>query len=93
MESSSQIDTSQATEKKPRRKVVNGSPTNDLVVSAYVDGNDNVFPKILELYVPKKSIIADVTYGKGVFWRNILESDYDLHATDILNGVDCRDLP
>ena len=78
---------------KTSRTVRNGSPTNDLVVSAHVDGNENVFPKILDLYVKPGSIVADVTYGKGVFWRNVPAGRYELRATDIQDGVDCRNLP
>ena len=37
--------------------------------------------------------MADVTYGKGVFWRGIPSDRYDLRATDIQDGVDCRNLP
>lgn len=76
-----------------KREVRNGAPTNDLVLSAYVDGNDDVFPKILELYVKPGSVVADVTYGKGVFWRGIPAERYELRATDIRDGVDCRNLP
>ena len=76
-----------------RRKVQNGASTNDLVRSAYVDGNANVFPSILGLYVAEGSVVADTTYGKGAFWRNVPPGKYDLRATDILDGVDCRDLP
>ena len=54
-----------------RRQVRNGEPTNDLVFSAYVDNNADVFPHILNLYVPAGSTVADVTFGKGVFWRNV----------------------
>ena len=75
------------------RKVQNGAPTNDLVRSAYVDGNAKVFPLILGLYVAEGSIVADVTYGKGAFWRNVTLQNYNLRFTDILDGVDCRDLP
>ena len=75
------------------RRVRNGNPTNDLIYSAYVEGNEDVFPRILSLYVAPHSTIADVTYGKGVFWRNIPEGRYKLLPTDIQNGVDCRDLP
>ena len=75
------------------RRVVNGSPTNDLVFSASVSGNDDVFPQILELYLPSGSTVADVTYGKGVFWRRVPDGIYDLLATDISTGVDCRNLP
>ena len=50
-----------------KRTVTNGFPSNDLVLSAHLDGNDSVFSKILSLYVEPGSIVADVTYGKGVF--------------------------
>lgn len=76
-----------------KRVVKNGRPTNDLVLSAYSDGNDDVFPRILHLYVRPGSIVADITYGKGVFWRNIPQKAYKLRATDLQDGVDCRKLP
>lgn len=76
-----------------KRTVRNGEPKNDLVLSAHVDGNGQVFPEIMKLYVAQGSIVADVTYGKGAFWRNIPPGTYELRATDILNGIDCRDLP
>ena len=75
------------------RRVRNGKPTNDLVHSAYLAGNEDVFPRILSLYVAPKSTVADVTYGRGVFWRNVPEDAYRLLASDIQDGVDCRDLP
>ena len=50
-----------------RRKVQNGAPTNNLVRSAYVEGNAKVFPLILDLYLAQGSVVADVTYGKGAF--------------------------
>ena len=76
-----------------KRRVRNGKPTNNLVFSAYGDGNDKTFRRILDLYVNKGSTIADVTYGKGVFWRLVPDEKYDVLATDIRTGVDCRDLP
>ena len=76
-----------------QRRVRKGIPTNDLVFSAYVGGNEDVFPKILDLYVSPKSVIADVTFGKGVFWRNVPENLYKVRSTDIQNGIDCRNLP
>ena len=76
-----------------RRRVQNGAATNDLVVSAYAEGNERIFPRILDLYVSRGSTIADVTHGKGVFWRNVPKQKYELLATDIVDGVDCRDLP
>ena len=84
------IESSQATGKRVAR---NGGPTNNLVFSAFVEGNDRAFPHILGLYVKDGSIVADVTYGKGVFWRHVPQDQYDLRPTDILDGIDCRDLP
>ena len=76
-----------------RRRVRNGKPTNDLVFSAYVGGNEDIFPYVLSLYVAPQSTVADVTYGKGVFWRNIPEDRYKVLPSDIQQGVDCRKLP
>ena len=45
-----------------KRVVRNGAATNDLVLSAYADGNEHVFPRILDLYVKPGSVVADVTY-------------------------------
>jgi tRNA G10 N-methylase Trm11 len=63
------------------------------ILTAHVGTNADVFPHILALYVPEGSVIADVTYGRGVFWRHIEVSKYDLRATDLLMGVDFRSLP
>ncbi len=75
------------------RVVRNGQPRNDLIPSAHVDGNGSVFPQILDLYVLPGSRIADVTFGKGAFWREIAEGRYEVLATDLDMGIDCRDLP
>lgn len=81
--------------KRPRAKRVvrNGSPTTDLVLSAYLAPNEHIFPKILDMYVAPGSLVADVTHGKGVFWRHVEPDRYRLLATDLSTGVDCRDLP
>ncbi|RDJ94094.1 hypothetical protein B4Q13_17225 [Lacticaseibacillus rhamnosus] len=59
--------------------------------------------------MPKGAIVADVTFGQGVFWKNVRAGDYKLLASDIdakdghgvfpskpiqvQNGIDCRSLP
>jgi len=75
------------------RKSPAGKPTNDLVFSAYIGTNDEVFPFVLCLYVEPGSTVADVTYGKGVFWRKIPRDAYTLLPSDAESGVDCRRLP
>ena len=78
---------------RKKRKSPDGAPTNDLVFSAHAGANDEVFPHILSLYVPPGSKVADVTYGKGVFWRKIPEGTFQLLPTDLSTGTDCRKLP
>lgn len=79
---------------KKKRRSPNGVATTELILSAYssVD-NSEVFPKVLRLHLPRGSKVADVTFGKGVFWKKIPKDEYQLLATDIKNGVDCRKLP
>lgn len=76
-----------------RKRVQGGIATSQVVLSAHLSGNSSVFRQILELHVPIGSIVADVTYGGGVFWRDVPEGHYDLRPTDIADGVDCRSLP
>lgn len=78
---------------KKKRVVRNGVATSNVIQSAHVGGNEDVFPLILQLHVPRGSIVADVTWGKGVFWKNVPKDNYDVRATDIKMGVDCRNLP
>ena len=83
----------QTTGTKQKRKSPDGVATNDLVFTAYSGTNDDVFPFVLSLYVKPGSIVADVTYGNGVFWRKVPTGIYDLRGTDLVEGVDCRHLP
>jgi len=78
---------------KKTRRVARGISTNELIFSACQATNDEVFPHVLKLYVPAGSLVADVTYGKGVFWKQIPRGAYDVRASDLRDGVDCRKLP
>lgn len=89
------------------KRVQSGVSTSDLVHSAHTGGNADIFPKILWLHVPAGSVIADVTFGRGVFWKKVDRSSYKLLASDLAldlpgerepdveykDGVDCRALP
>ena len=76
-----------------KKRVATGIATSDVVVSAYIGGNADVFPNILELHVPPGSIIADVTFGKGVFWKRANVLLYKILPSDLRTGIDCRCLP
>ncbi|MBJ6877869.1 hypothetical protein JG665_17905 [Vibrio cholerae] len=80
-------------EKSKKKRTQGGISTSNLVMSAYTDGNENVFPHVLNLHVPKGSKVADVTWGRGVFWKKVPKEDYDVIGTDIATGTDCRNLP
>jgi hypothetical protein len=77
---------------KKKRKSPEGKATNDLVFSAYTANNTDVFSAILGLYVSEGSKIADVTYGRGAFWRNVDKTSYDIYPSDIKTGIDCGNL-
>jgi|SRR3990172_7950202 len=76
-----------------KRRSPNGVATTDVVLSAHVAGNAEVFQQLMNLHVQSGAVIADVTWGKGVFWQNIPTNKYVLHASDLKSGVDCRKLP
>ena len=63
------------------------------ITTAKIGDNSELFPDILELYCKDGDTIADVTYGKGVFWKHIDKSKYTLHFSDIQNGIDYNNLP
>ena len=75
------------------RRSPNGVATSDLIFSSSIGNNSDVFPKVLKLHVANGAKIVDVTYGKGVFWKNIDTSQYDFFPSDIADGTDCRNLP
>jgi len=78
---------------KQKRKSPSGVATTKLVFSSHVGDNASVFSQILALHVPEGSKVADVTYGKGVFWASVDIAKYNLLPSDLKMGVDCRSLP
>lgn len=77
---------------KPRRKQ-GGVATSELIVSSHLGDNAGIFPNILGLHVPKGSVVADITFGKGVFWKNVNKENYTLLPSDLKLGMDWTDLP
>ena len=77
----------------PSKRTQGGVATSEVLMSAHQGGNADLFPRILELFIPDGSRIADVTYGNGVFWSKVTPGRYELLATDISMGIDCRALP
>ena len=78
---------------RKKRKSPAGIATNKLVFTAYQGTNEDVFPQLISLYVLPGSTVADVTYGRGVFWKKVPNGQYRLLTTDLRDGIDCRKLP
>jgi len=75
------------------RRRQGGVATSDVVVSAHMGGNAELFTHVLALHVPKGSKVADITWGKGVFWKLVPPGYCEVLKSDLASGIDCRDLP
>lgn len=69
-----------------------------MILSAKAGTNADLFPDVLALYVPEGSVIADVTYGRGVFWKHVDKTKYRLSTFDLYSDfaaqqADFRELP
>jgi DNA methylase len=76
-----------------KRRVQGGKPSTKVVVSAHLADNAEVFPHVLDLHVAPGSTVADLTYGQGVFWRNVPDTSYRLLKSDLKIGQCWTDLP
>lgn len=89
-----------------KQRTQSGESTSDLVHSAHVGQNAELFRRLMHLHVPVGSTVADVTFGRGSFWKSIERGSYRVLASDLApgeaprdlyaeyrEGVDCRDLP
>ena len=56
------------------------------ILTATVGTNADLFPSALALYSKPGDRILDMTWGLGVFWRNVQQADYDLVRNDIDPG-------
>jgi len=64
-----------------------------MILTGKTGTNADLLPDVMKMYSKDGDIVADVTYGKGVFWRNVDLSKYDFKPTDLMDGVDFSDLP
>ncbi|WP_252238318.1 hypothetical protein [Clostridium sp. VAP51] len=63
------------------------------IYTVHKGNNSGLIKKVDALYFNLGDEIADVTYGKGAFWREIDLSELNVVGTDIKTGIDFRDLP
>lgn len=63
------------------------------VYSCVKGKNCDLIERVCDLYLTDGMAVADVTFGKGAFWKHVDMSAYDFRPTDIKDGVDFRHLP
>jgi len=79
----------------------NSSTKKGVVYTSHKAHNDVLLENVERLYFKKGDHIADVTYGKGVFWKKLKKSDYHCYWSDIVThesyphveNIDFRKLP
>jgi hypothetical protein len=69
---------------EPPSPVSDAHTERDGVYTAIVGTNADLIERVSALYAPPGSRIADVTYGKGVFWRKTGLGQYDFHRSDVI---------
>lgn len=71
---------------------------DSIVHSARISENTEVFADILKLYAPQGSIVLDMTFGRGMFWKRVDRSDIKRLTCDLAFGepdfkCDFRSIP
>jgi len=62
-----------------------------MILTAKVGNNGDLFPDILAIYANPGDKIFDATYGKGVFWKNVDRSLYNVTTNDLVQDADTHD--
>jgi hypothetical protein len=68
----------------------------DFVFSSITGDNSVLISQVAKLYLKPGDVVADVTYGKGIFWKKIDVDQFEFHSSDLLtceNKYDFRKLP
>lgn len=53
------------------------------ILTSVTGDNSDLFPLVLELYANEGDSIADVTYGRGVFWKKVDLERYSVFFSDL----------
>ncbi len=78
---------------KEYRPVDEGVEVNDWL-NTVCETNDDGFARIINLYARPGDVIADPTFGNGVFWQKVDKGKYQTLLTDFKSDkVDLRCLP
>lgn len=62
----------------------------DKIFTCHTGNNDLLIERAAALYLKPGSVIADVTYGRGIFWKKVDLSQHEFYPSDIIT---CPDTP
>lgn len=71
----------------------NGAKSSPVTVSALRGRNADIVASASKLYLKSGMVVADVTFGRGFFWKKVDTSKFDFLPSDLQTGTDFRDLP
>ena len=63
------------------------------IYTVHKGSNSGLIKMVADLYFQEGDKIADVTYGKGVFWKEVDKTKLEIVGSDIKTGIDFRKLP
>ena len=64
-----------------------------MILTSLTGDNSDLFKTVSDFYMSAGSTIADVTFGKGVFWKKIDTSKFQFLPSDLQTGIDFGALP
>ena len=56
------------------------------IYTSYTGDNSQLIARVAELYLREGQVIADLTFGKGVFWKQLDMSKYKFFPSDIITS-------
>lgn len=64
-----------------------------VVLTGCLGTNAELISNVADMYLKEGQRVLDVTYGRGVFWKNVNTSLYEFVPSDLQDGVDFTNLP
>jgi hypothetical protein len=65
------------------RHIPSAGSAKNLIYTSVIGDNDLLMKQAANLYIKKGDVIADLTFGKGIFWKQIDLSNNDFHPSDL----------
>ena len=64
-----------------------------MILTGMTGTNAELLPEAMKMYAKDGDTVADVTYGRGVFWRKCDMTKYDFQPSDLMDGICFKNLP